>query len=78
MIFPPAGAGTFTAENFEDDGESEAYRRDAFGGWRIKVDADEGSVSARIQRYGAFTGPGPDAQLIFPASETRTVSISRA
>jgi alpha-glucosidase len=78
MIFPPAGAGTFTAENFADDGESEAYRRDAFGGWRIKVDADEGSVSVRIQRYGAFTGPGPDAQLIFPASETRTVSISRA
>jgi hypothetical protein len=26
MIFPPNGAAAFTAENFEDDGESEAYR----------------------------------------------------
>jgi alpha-glucosidase len=78
MIFPPIGSGTFTAESFEDDGETEAYRRGAFGGWRIKVEADTTSVVVAVQRYGAFTGLDAEAPLIFPASETRSVSISRS
>jgi alpha-glucosidase len=78
MIFPPIGSGTFIAESFEDDGESEAYRSGGYGGWRIKVEADTKSVVVAVQRYGAFTGLDADVPLIFPASETRSVSISRS
>ncbi len=78
MVFPPAGSGTFTSENFGDDGDSEAYRTGGHGGWGIKVKADARSVSVRIQRFGAFTGLDPEPQMIFPASETRAVSISRS
>lgn len=78
MVFPPAGSGTFTSENFEDDGESEAYRTGGYGGWRIKVDADARSVSMRIQRFGAFTALEPEPQVIFPESEKRTLLISRS
>ncbi|HEX3496235.1 MAG TPA: hypothetical protein VHT02_03515, partial [Methylocella sp.] len=78
MIFPPTGDGAFTTENFEDDGESETFRTSGYGGWRINVEAGAKSVSVRMQRFGAFTGPDPEARLIFPESETRTVSISRS
>jgi len=75
MIFPPK-SGTFTSENFEDDGESEAYRTDGHGGWRIEVEADALSVSVRIQCFGAFVGRGCEPQIIFHASEARAISVS--
>lgn len=77
MIFPPTGSGAFTTENFEDDGESEAYRTGGYGGFRIEVEADEGSVSVHVRRFGAM-GPDPEAHLILPQSEKRKVSISRS
>jgi alpha-glucosidase len=78
MIFPPTGSGAFTTENFEDDGESEAYKTGGYGGWRIKVEADAKSVSVRVQRFGAFRGLDPEARLILPESEKRMVAISRS
>jgi alpha-glucosidase len=78
MIFPPKGAGAFSTESFEDDGESEAYQTGGFGGWRVDIDADKNTISVRIRRYGAFTGLEPEAGLIFPKSETRRISISRS
>jgi alpha-glucosidase len=78
MIFPRIGSGTFTTENFEDDGETEAYRTGGYGGWRINVESDMKSVSVRIQRFGVFTGLDPEPQVILPKSETRAVSISRS
>ncbi|HUI19698.1 MAG TPA: glycoside hydrolase family 31 protein [Methylocella sp.] len=77
MIFPPAGSGAFTTENFEDDGESEAYRRGEYGGWCIEVEAEERSVSVRVQRFGAFTRCDAEPRLILPENETRSVSLSR-
>lgn len=76
MIFSPTGSGTFITENFEDDSESEAYRTGGCGRWRIKVESDPKSVSARVQRIGAYMGLDPKAGFIF--GETRTVSISRS
>jgi alpha-glucosidase len=78
MIFPRIGSGTFTAESFEDDGETEAYRMGGYGGWRITVESHTKSVSVRIQRFGAFTGLDPEPRVIFPESETRAVSILRS
>ena len=75
LIFPPTSSGAFTAENFEDDGESEAYQAGGYGGWRIKVEADEKLISAHVHRFGALTGLAAEASLIFPESETRKVSI---
>jgi hypothetical protein len=76
MIFPPIGSGAFTAENFEDDGESEAYRAGDYGGWRIEVEADTKSVSVHVQCLGTFTRLDPD--LILPEREMRAVSILRS
>lgn len=76
MIFPPIGAGAFSTEIFEDDGESEAYRSGAYGGWRVAVEADAGSVVARVQHLDVCAGS--EARLIFPETETRMVSISRS
>jgi alpha-glucosidase len=78
MIFPPAGAGAFACETFEDDGESEAYRKGGYGGFRVNVEASETSVSVSIQPYGGFAVLGPEPQLIFPAGETRRTFVSRA
>jgi alpha-glucosidase len=75
LIFPPVGRGAFAAENFEDDGESEAYRTGGYGGWRIAVESDYKSISARVGRYGAFAG-NSDANIIFPENESREISIS--
>jgi len=77
MIFPPAGCGAFTAETFEDDGESEAYRTGGSGRWRISAEADEKFLSLRVQRFGAFACLHPGPRLIFPKSEMREISISR-
>jgi alpha-glucosidase len=78
MIFPPEGAGAFTASSFEDDGESEAYRTGGYGGWRLEVEADRKAIEVRIYRYGAFTGLDPDAGLVFPRGETRKISVFRS
>jgi alpha-glucosidase len=75
MIFPPISSGAFTTVNFEDDGESEAYRTGGYGGCRIKVEADAKSVSVQVQRFGAM-GLDPEVSLILPSSEKRTVSMS--
>jgi alpha-glucosidase len=48
MVFPPTGSGAFTTENFEDDGESEAYSTGGYGGWHIAVEAAARSVAVRI------------------------------
>jgi alpha-glucosidase len=78
MIFPPTGSGAFTAESFEDDGESEAYRTGGYGGWSIMVETDAKSVMARIRRFGAFGKLALDLDLILPESEAREISISRS
>ncbi len=78
MIFPPSGAGAFAAESFEDDGESEAYRTGGFGGWRLDVETTSDSVSVRIRRSGNIPTLEPEPGLIFPASETRRISVSYA
>jgi alpha-glucosidase len=76
MIFPPRGSGAFTVENFEDDGESEAYRSAHAGGWRIEVEADASCISARVEHFGASDLRDERPWLIFPQTEARRVSIS--
>src|SRR5437016_4829337 len=56
-IAPPPTYGAFITENFEDDGESEAYKTGGYGGWRIEVEADAKSVSVQVQRFDGTPGP---------------------
>lgn len=76
MIFPPKGSGAFAVENFEDDGESEAYSRGDYGGWRIEVETDASRISARVRHFGAFDARDEKPWLIFPQTEARPVTIS--
>jgi alpha-glucosidase len=78
MIFPPMASGAFTMENFEDDGESEAYKMGGYGGWSIEVEADTKSVLVRVSRFGTFTRLDPEPRLILPEGEMRTVSIAKS
>ncbi|HTO79661.1 MAG TPA: TIM-barrel domain-containing protein, partial [Methylocystis sp.] len=76
LIFPPKGSGGLKAENFEDDGESEAYRCGGCGGWRIELQAEAKRISARVRRFGSFSAGGERPRLIFPETEKRPITVS--
>ena len=76
LIFPPKGAGRFVAENFEDDGESEAYRTGGSGGWRIELEAEANRIFARVRRFGSLSVGSERPQLILPDMEKRPISLS--
>ena len=77
-IFPHGGTGEFCDEFFEDDGESEAYRSQEYGLWKIKVCSDATSVDISITRTGAFLQENDTVALLLPRHETRSVRISTA
>ncbi len=70
-IFPPKRSGSFTADCFEDDGESEDYRQGVSASWRLSVAAE----AERIEISVAKAGPWERLLLLLPANETRAVSL---
>ncbi len=77
-IFPHGGTGEFCDEFFEDDGESEAYRRQEYGLWKIKVGAEATTLDISITRSGTFPKTSTQVTLLLPKQETRSVQISTA
>ena len=77
-IFPHRGAGEFCDEFFEDDGESEAYRSQQYGLWKIKVGSDASTLDISITRSGAFLQKNDTVALLLPIQETRSIRTSTA
>jgi alpha-glucosidase len=77
-LFPPAGAGEFSDEFFEDDGASNDYRRQDFGLWQIGLTANVESLTVAIVRAGSRPPTANEVTLLFPAGETRSVHVGSA
>ena len=77
-LFPPAAAGEFADEFFEDDGESDAYRNQQYGLWQIVVNADTASLDVAITRAGACPPAASEITLLLPKQETRALRIHSA
>jgi len=73
-IFPPQGTGSFTADCFEDDGESEEYRQGVTASWRLSVSADGDKIEISV----AKAGPWERLTLLLPAREKRAVALAGA
>ena len=69
-ISPPLGTGRFLADCFEDDGESEDYRRGLTSSWRLSVVAETDRIEIAI----AKAGPWDRLVLLLPAAEQRALS----
>lgn len=73
-IFPPAN-GTFEAEIFEDDGESEAYRTGQFRLWTVRVACTAATIDIAVTARENGAAVACDAEIILPAGEKRAVTI---
>lgn len=76
-IFPHRGHGAFLATSFEDDGELDAYLRDAFCEWTLTVDCRE-RIHIGLARAGTMKAQDNTVHFILPATETRAVELSGA
>jgi alpha-glucosidase len=73
-LFPPQGEGSFTTASFEDDGESEGYRRGRHQSWRLSVSAGLDRIGIAVSRQG----PWQRLTLLLPPGETRPVALEGA
>lgn len=77
QIFP-LRHGRFTAECFEDDGHSDAWRQGGYGFWQLDADCEPTALCLSISR----TGPTPPAAgrlvLRVPVNDARPVTVRGA
>jgi alpha-glucosidase len=73
LLFPYAGEGEFTAECFEDDGES-TLAPHSHGFWRLRIVCTPTRIVCHIERSG---GRPPDGQVsvLLQPSETRPLEV---
>jgi len=77
LLFPPL-EGESAGESYEDDGESEAWRENAFGSWCVGVTVETGALQVRVSRSGQFAESLDELVLILPGNELRPVTLSGA
>jgi alpha-glucosidase len=77
LLFPPL-EGESVGESYEDDGESEAWRENAFWAWFVGVTGETGALQVRVSRSGRFAENPDELVLILPGSELRPVNLSGA
>jgi alpha-glucosidase len=70
-VFAPED-GAFEASSYEDDGHTEAWRREEFGHWRLRVRASSGQLDVEHAALGKRPPQGP-LSLIFRPGETRAL-----
>ena len=73
LLFPYEGAGEFTAECFEDDGES-VVTPDSHGFWRLRVVCTADRIVCHIERHGGQPPVGP-VSILLPETETRVLEV---
>jgi alpha-glucosidase len=72
-IFAPV-EGAFDASCYEDDGEAEMARSEAFGFWRLQVRASPEALAVTCRAEGPQAPAGP-LSLLFRPSETRQIEV---
>jgi alpha-glucosidase len=78
LVFAPPDGGEFEARCFEDDGESDACLSGHHGEWILKVSASASEISVHVDLAGDTVSRPARLTLVFPAGETRQVSLSGA
>jgi alpha-glucosidase len=73
VVFAPR-EGTFEATCHEDDGETEAWRRGAYGAWRLWVEAQPSRLDIATRAEGEQPPQGPLAVLL-RTSDRRPVFV---
>jgi alpha-glucosidase len=77
LLFP-LSQGETCGESHEDDGESEAYRENGFGSWRITLNSETPVLRVAIALTGRFAGDADELLLLFPEDELRPIRLSGA
>ena len=77
LLFPPA-EGQGGGESYEDDGESEAYLKNEYGGWQIRMTGETNRLCIEIAEIGDFSHTSNELFLLLPQRETRPVEITGA
>lgn len=76
-VFPFRDSGRFTAQCHEDDGESTAYTRGAYGSWDLTVASTPALLELTIERRGQRPPTAARLTLLLPADEVRPVHLCR-
>ncbi len=74
LLAPFAGAGSFSAECVEDDGESEAWRDGDIATWRLRVDCAADAITVTPTLEGPYPALGR-LVLLLPHGETRPLRV---
>jgi alpha-glucosidase len=77
LLFPLL-EGKTSGQSYEDDGESEAYRKGGFRSWHVRVQSDGGALQVLVTRSGQVIGNRSELVLMLPGTELREVNISGA
>jgi alpha-glucosidase len=77
LLFPPSRGQSF-GESYEDDGESEAYRENGYGSWRVTMTGETDVLRVDIARLGRFAAGVDELKLLLPETELRQVELSGA
>lgn len=72
----PTKEGTFEAEIFDDDGESEAWRDGRYRLWRVRVTCAAASIDIAVSATENGIATACDAEVVLSATETRRVTVS--
>ena len=72
----PVTEGSFDAEIFDDDGESEAWRDGRYRLWRVRVTCAPSTVDIAVSATDNGAEVECDAQIVLPATETRRATVS--
>ncbi len=75
QLFPPAGAGVFEAEIFDDDGESEAWRTGDHRLWTVAVRCSESALDVTVTAKDNGVDAACDADIVLPVGERRGVTV---
>jgi alpha-glucosidase len=73
LLFPYEGEGEFTAECFEDDGES-VVTADSHGFWHLRVVCTADRIVCHVERIGGRPPVGPVSVMLQP-NETRPLEV---
>ena len=77
MLFPPRfGKGSSSYCLFEDDGETQAYRKGAFAKVLVEMEWDSSGVSVTLSKEGGYELPYKTIALHLPDGDARPVTVN--
>ena len=74
LLFPLA-EGESAAESYEDDGETEAYRENGHGAWRVTVTSAVDRLQIAVSASGKYTEQD-EIKILLPPAEQRRVELA--